>query len=59
MTISRELSRYESYLVGVKEVRWEGSGPKSAGDYTFLYGEGNEKHELGTVSFFVQRYVNS
>jgi hypothetical protein len=26
MTVSRELSRYRSDLVGVQEVRWDGSG---------------------------------
>jgi hypothetical protein len=34
-------------LVGVQEVRWEGSGTVSAGEYTFFYGKGNENHELG------------
>jgi hypothetical protein len=29
MTVSRKLARYK--LVGVQEVRWEGSGTESAG----------------------------
>jgi hypothetical protein len=34
MTVSRELSRYRLDLVGVQEVRWEGSGTVPAGEYT-------------------------
>jgi hypothetical protein len=45
MTISRELARYKLDLVGVREVRWEGSGTEPAGEYTFLYRMGNETHE--------------
>jgi hypothetical protein len=30
------------------QVRWEGGGTEPAGEYTFLYGKGNENHELGT-----------
>jgi hypothetical protein len=29
MTVSRELARYKLDLVGVQEVRWEGSGTKT------------------------------
>jgi hypothetical protein len=35
MTVSRELSRYRLDLVGVQEVRWEGSGTTPAGEHTF------------------------
>jgi hypothetical protein len=41
MTVSRELSKYKLDLVGVQEVRWEGSGTEPAGEYTFFYGKGN------------------
>jgi hypothetical protein len=48
VTVSKELSKYRLDLVGVQEVRWEGSGTKREGEYTFFYGKGNENHELGT-----------
>jgi hypothetical protein len=32
-TVSRELSRYRLDLMGVQEVRWEGSGTIPAGEY--------------------------
>jgi hypothetical protein len=48
MTVSRKLARYKLDLVGVQEVRWEGSGTEPAGEYTFFYGKGNENHELDT-----------
>jgi hypothetical protein len=35
MTGSKELSRYRLGLVGVQEVRWEGSGTVPAGEYIF------------------------
>jgi hypothetical protein len=47
MTVSREISSYWLDLVGAQEVRWDGRGTV-AGEYTFLYGKGNENHELGT-----------
>jgi exonuclease III len=43
-TVSRELTRYKLDLVGVQEVRWEGSGTEHAREYTFFYGKGNENH---------------
>jgi hypothetical protein len=43
-----ELARYKLDLVGVHEVRWDKEGTVRAGDYNFLYGKGNEIHQLGT-----------
>jgi exonuclease III len=51
MSVSRELSRYRLDLVGVQEVRWEGSGTESAREYTFFNGKWNENHEMGTGFF--------
>jgi exonuclease III len=45
-TVSRKLARYKLDLVRVQEVRWEGGGTEPVGEYTFLYGKGNENHEL-------------
>jgi hypothetical protein len=52
------VSKYRLDLVGVQEVRWEGSSTESAGEYTFFYGEGNKNHELGTA-FFVHKGIIS
>jgi hypothetical protein len=57
MTVSRELSRYRLDLVGVQEVRWDGSGTAPA-EYTIFYGKGNEKYKLGT-GFFVHKRIIS
>jgi hypothetical protein len=43
-----KLSKYKLDQVGIQEVRWEGGGTEPAGEYTFVYGKGNENHELGT-----------
>jgi hypothetical protein len=45
--------------VGVKEVRWEGSGTEPAGKYTFFYGKGNESHELSTRFFVHKRIISA
>jgi len=45
--------------VGVHEVRWDKGGTVRAGDYNFLYGKGNENHQLGTGYFVHQRIVSA
>jgi hypothetical protein len=39
MTGSRKLARYKLDLVGMQDVRWEGSGIEPAGEYTFFFTE--------------------
>jgi hypothetical protein len=48
VTVSKELSKYRSDLVGVLEVGWEDGDTEPTVEYTFLYGKWNENHELGT-----------
>jgi hypothetical protein len=43
--------------VGVQEVRWDRGFTEAAGEYTFLYGKGNENHELGTGLFVHKRII--
>jgi exonuclease III len=55
MTVAKELATYKLDVVGVQEVRWDKGGTVRAGDYNFLYGKGNEIHQLGTEYFVHQR----
>jgi exonuclease III len=41
-TVTEEISKYKFDLMGVQEVRWDRSGTKPAGEYTFFCGKGNE-----------------
>jgi exonuclease III len=59
MTVARELARQKIDLVGLQEVRWDKGRTVTAGDYTFLYGKGNESHELGTGFIVHQRIVSA
>jgi hypothetical protein len=58
VTVAEEISKYELDILGVQEVRWTRGGTEPAGEYTFLYGNGNETHELGT-DFFVHKRIIS
>jgi hypothetical protein len=54
--VGEVISKYNLDLLGVQEVRWDGSGSERAGEYTFFYGKANENHELGT-GFFVHKRI--
>jgi exonuclease III len=58
-TVARELGKYKLDLVGVQEVRWEKGGTERAEDCTFLYGQGNGDHQLGTGFFVHKRIVSA
>jgi hypothetical protein len=53
------LARYDLYLVGVLEVRWDRGGTVRAGGYNFFYGRGNENHQLGTGFIVDHRIVSA
>jgi hypothetical protein len=40
--------------VGVQEVKQDEGGTELAGEYTFFYGKGNEKHELGRGFLYIR-----
>jgi hypothetical protein len=59
VTVSKELSKYKLDLMEVQEIRWESSGTEPAGEYTLLYGKGNENHEWGTGLFVHKRIISA
>ncbi|PNF17039.1 hypothetical protein B7P43_G00842 [Cryptotermes secundus] len=55
----RSLYRAVAEVAGAQEVRWDGGGIAPADENTFLYGEGNDNHELGTGFFVHKRIVSA
>jgi hypothetical protein len=55
----KRTSKCKLHLVGVEDVRWEGSGTEPAGLYTFFYGKGNENCEEFGTGFFVHKRIIS
>jgi hypothetical protein len=49
ITVSSELARHMLDLVGVQEVRWEGSSTNPAGEYTFFYGKNQQLRGLSLL----------
>jgi hypothetical protein len=49
MTVSRALFKYKLHLVGVQEVRWEGSGTEPAADCTFSTEWGMKTKNLNSM----------
>ena len=45
-------------LVGLKEVKWDGSGTLELGNYALFYGAVNSNHQLET-EFFILRRIRS
>jgi hypothetical protein len=50
--VTSKIDRCRMNLVGVQEVRWEGSGTLESGIYTLVYGEGKSNHQLAIGFFF-------
>ena len=56
--MTSEIDKDRMDLVGVQEIRWEGSGTLESANYTLFYGGGNTNHQVGT-RFFVHRRLRS
>ena len=51
--MTSEIDKCRKNLVGVQEVRWEGTGTLESGNYTLFYGEGNANHQMGPAFLFI------
>jgi hypothetical protein len=58
MTAVKEISKCKLDLVGEQEVRRDG-WHRTAAEYTFLYGKGNETHALGTGVFVHKKIISA
>jgi hypothetical protein len=59
MTVLKELSKCKLDLVRAQEVKWEGCGTETVGEYTFFYRKGNENHYICTRIFVHKRIVSA
>jgi hypothetical protein len=55
MAVSRELFRYRLDLVGVQEIRWEGSGTVPAREYTFSMERGMRNMNRVRDSLYIRK----
>jgi hypothetical protein len=58
-TVGEGILKKKLDLLGVQEVRWDGCGTERAGECIFLYGKGNENHELGTGFLYIINHISS
>jgi Endonuclease/Exonuclease/phosphatase family. len=49
--VTSEIDKCRMDLVGIQEVRWDGSGTLESGNCTLFYEEGNANHQVGTGFF--------
>jgi hypothetical protein len=52
--VARKLGKCKLGLVGVQKFRWKKGNTEQEEDYTLLYREGNEDHQLGTVFLYIR-----
>jgi hypothetical protein len=58
--VGKELAKNKLDFLGVQEIEWDMDpcGTDPADDFTFLYGNGHDNHDLGT-GFFVHKGIIS
>jgi len=58
-TVVRKLPKYNLDLITVQEDRWDEGGSEPEDDFTFLFGNGNANHYLGTGSFVHKTIISA
>jgi hypothetical protein len=54
MTVAKKISKGKLNFWGVQEVRWGTGGTEPVGEFTFVYGKGNENYELRAGFLYVR-----